>query len=224
MPANFTNIISYDALKEEIVVFLRNNLTDPNARGTAGSDVWTAGGASGNFTLSQLGVKNISSVTVGGVAQAVYVDYTPDYKNTATASYPTIILTQTPASGTSVQVNYRYGETWIYPDWPRTDLGLNSYPRICADVMDKRTKGFGIGGNATISDLLISVSIFADKQSAINTLMTQIGSCIIANSKNFYNFQYIVPSSLSPLMNEPGRNEKIVFQTADFLIPERVEK
>lgn len=219
-----TNVIPIQSLKEELIVFFRNSLTDPNARGTAGSDVFTAGGASGNFTLSQLGVKNISSVTVGGTAQVVYVDYTPDYKNTATASYPTVTLTALPASGASVQINYRYGETWIYPDWPRTDLGLNTYPRVSADITSKRTEPFGIGGEAVKSDILLSITAFADKSSTVDSILSEAGSAVIHNIKNFYNFKGIFPSSMGPEFKEPERNEKIVMRTADFIIPHLVEK
>jgi hypothetical protein len=219
-----TKVLSYGDLKEELIIFLRNNLTDPNARGTAGSNVWTAGGISGNFTLSQLGVKNISSVTVDGIAQTGYVDYTPNYQNNSPSSYPTINLASVPLSGLQVQVNYKYGETWIYPDWPRTDLGLSTYPRVSMDLTSKRTEPFGIGGEAVKSDILFSITAFADKSSTIDSILSETGSAIIHNIKNFHYFQGIFPSSMGPEFKEPERNEKIVMRTADFIIPHLVEK
>jgi len=224
MGTNHTDVLSYGALKEELLVFLRNNVTDPSARGTTGSDVFTAGGASGNFTLSQVGVKNITSVTVSSAAKTAYVDYTPNYQNTSPSSNPTVAMAAVPASGAQVQVNYKYGDTWIYPDWPRTDLGLNAYPRIAVDILSKRTKPFGIGGKVTISDIMVSMAVFADKASTIDTLMTQIGSSFIANTTSFYNFQAVYPDSMSSILNEPDRNDKILFQTQDLIILSRVEK
>lgn len=221
---NWSNVLQYDKFHEEMTVFLRNNLTDPSSRGTAGSNVFTAGGASGNFTLSQVGVKNITSATVGGVAQAAYTDYTPNYQNASPTSNPTVTFSVVPTSGAQVIINYKYGDTWIYPDWPRTDLGLTSYPRVSADIINKRTEPFGIGGKCTLSDIMYSVTAFADKSSTVDSIMTELGSIVTANTTTFYNFQAIYQSNMSPLLKEPERHDKIVFRTMDFIVPSRVEK
>lgn len=217
------SIVNVDTIKEEVVVFFRNNLTDPSSRDTIGSDVYTAGGASGNFTLSHKDVKNITSLTVSGIAQTAYLDYTPDYKNNDPTLFPTATMASAPVSGVQVIVNYKYGTGWIFPDYPRKDLTLSSYPRVGIDIISKRTEPLGIGGTAILSDYLMSMVAYADKASVVDSILAEAGSVLFLNMKNFQNFKFIYPVSLTALMKDPNREEKIVQRTQDFTILRKPE-
>jgi len=211
-------------IKEEVVVFMRNGITDPNARGTTGSDVFAGDGATTTFTLANKDVKNVISVTEAGTAKAFGTDYSVDYKNTDPTAYPTVTFTSAPASGAEVIVNNHWGETWVYSDYPRLDLSLSSYPRVSVDVTSARTDPFGIGGTAVISDYMLTLTAFAQSTETVDHLLNQARSGLIANMTGFYNFNNILPTALGPMGKEPGRHDKIQIRNLDFAVRLKIDQ
>lgn len=115
---------SYRNFEIYFLNYLRTSITDPSGRGTAKTDTLTAA-ASPTFTLTQTLVKQITSVTVNGVAKYIGYDYTVSLGEGTAAS--TITLVTTPTPGDTVVVVYRYGTSMIYEGFARVDSEL---PRI----------------------------------------------------------------------------------------------
>ena len=117
-------------IKQEQVVFLRNqNILSTTVRGvTTASATGTLSGTV-TITIARTNVKNIRSVTVASVAKYLGTDYTVDYDH-ASGCVITFGSNQTGAYA----VSHDYGSDKIYPDFPRDDLTIDSYPRIAVDI------------------------------------------------------------------------------------------
>ncbi|MFQ5621284.1 MAG: hypothetical protein ACE5FT_05560 [Candidatus Nanoarchaeia archaeon] len=213
-------------VKEEIVVFLRNNLTDPATRGTTGSDVFTGDGTTTTFTLGHTNVTNVISVTDSGVSQTFGTHYTVDYKNTDPTASPTVTFTTAPGSTNEIIVNNHWGNTWIYPDYPRLDLGLQSYPRVSIDITSIRTDNLGIGGTSVISEYLLSMTAFADRTETVDGILNEARSGLITNMKNFYYLNFVKPTHIAAMGKEPGRKygDKIQIRNQDFTVQFNVDQ
>lgn len=211
-------------IKEELVVWLRNNITDPSSRMTAGSIVETADGTQTEFITAHADAANITSVTVSGVAQSFGTDYTTDYKNDTMSGSPSITFNTAPTSGVEIQVNYEYGTPWIFPDYPHVNLSLDNYPRMSIDIIASREEPMGIGGTTTISDYMVSIIAFAKRTEVVDDLLQEARSGLIANMKNFYYFDYIQPTGYGPMGRHPERHDKIFSRNLDGIIKFKVDK
>lgn len=206
MTLNLTNI------KDEIVVFLRNQdiltttqrgVTTANATGTlSGTKV---------ITISRTNVKNIRTITVAAVSKVLGTDWTADY-NHANGCVITFGANQT---GDYV-VSHDYGSDKIYPDFPRDDLTIDSYPRIAVDIMTVNTDAFGIGGSQFISDIIFTVVVYANDVDDINGYIQTIKDAMRGNAKLFYYVNFIKPTITGPLINSPDRSNEIMQRNTDF--------
>lgn len=208
---------TYD-VKEELLVYLRNNLhsSDPKSRMTLGSQLFTAGSNSTLWTVTGSHVSAVSGVMIK-TTTLTPSEYDVDYQNTNPGA-PITVTTSTVGTGSTVVVYYWSGTEWIYPDMPRNDLGMNSYPRIAFDVISLRREPFGIGGTSFKSDYMVQMNVYADKNSTIDDLIHKAGSVFMKGAKNFQNWQFIYPSNISPTMKAQSKNEKISFKAQDFVV------
>ena len=219
-------------IREEIVILLRNSdIFSVAVRGaTTRTDNFTATASQTAFQLTQTPVRNVRSVSVQSVSKKLFTDYT--------VNYATGVLTLNTGATLSdaVAIQYDYGATSgekIYPDYPRGDLTLTSFPRIGMEITSARTETFGLSGVNHISDILITIFAFVpvNKDSNVSgglggtmdlsDLISTIRNTIRTNAKLFSQFQYIYPTSVSPLMR--GTNDKIIHQSADFIAKFLVE-
>ena len=210
--------VNLSQIADELLVFLRNNIVDPSLRGTSTTDEFDGDGQTTAFTLTNVGVKNVSAVTVGGTAKTFGTDYTVSYGSSTT----TVTFTTAPASGTdNVDVTYTYGQAWIYPDTPRTDLRLSSFPRISVtDVSSVMTEA-GLNADTTRMSMVISITIYSADAKAVKDLINDIKDIILDNKKSFYYFNLIIPVGISPVRTfaiTEGQ-EEIVQQSIDCEIP-----
>lgn len=124
----------YYSPKWIVIDFLRHRLTDPEARNeSATSDTFTATASQTDFTVTPTTGSKMScvtAVTVDDVAQTKNQDYWVDTKNQK------VIFFSGQTEGVTVVVSYKEGTSnWIYPDKPRVDLDVDSYPRIALSVV-----------------------------------------------------------------------------------------
>ena len=222
--------INIGNIRKELTNSLRSgDIITTAIRGvTTASDTFTATAGQNNFTFTHTYCHNIRSVSV----QAVDKFYMADYTFNGT----TLILNTGANLADSVIVSYDYGATAgdkIYPDFPRDDLSLTSFPRIGMGITSIRTEPLGLGGKAFINDILLTVDcvVPTNKDSSVSsgfggtddlsTLLEAVKSRIINQAKSFYSFKWIQPSGASPII--PSTNGKIIKQGIDFIIKFVVE-
>jgi len=216
-----TGLINLNNIKEELVVFLRNaDVFTIGSRGVATiTEEFDGDAAETEFTLTNTPVRNVRSVTVGGSPIAFGSGYTVDY------STAVVTFASAPGSGTdNVDIQYDYGNTEkIYPDFPRVDLSISSYPRIATAIVSTVTEDGGVGGAVNVTEFLISVTVYADGMENVDTYINSIREAFLDAKKSFYYLRYIKPSAQSALINEPARGNKIYQRTIDFLAPHNYE-
>lgn len=209
--------ISYNSVVEELLVFLRNRLTDPASpvRGTDTSDSFNGDGNNKTFTLTKQWAKNVISVTVGGTALTYGTDYTVSYDAT------TVVTTSSaPSVGVNnVVIAYHYGSTWIYPDMPRRDLGLGSMPRISITDLGSTITKLGLGSGSNQTTLRFAITAYAADDTTVREVMNDVKDLIIDYKMSFYNFGLIEPIATTPIMNASMDKTECVQQTIDVEVP-----
>jgi len=200
-------------IKQEQIVFLRNQdifsttirgVTTANATGTlSGTKV---------ITISRTNVKNVRSIIVASVSKSLGTDYTVNY-NHATGCVITFGSNQT---GDYV-VSHDYGSDKIYPDFPRDDLTINSYPRIATDILNVSTEAFGIGGEKFISNVAFTIVIYDDNSDDLDGYIQTIKDLYVTNAKNFYYLSFIKPTMIGPTINSFNKKDEIMQKNIDFL-------
>lgn len=212
-------------IREELCMALRNgDIISTTIRGvTTKTDTFTATASQTNFTLTQIAVKNVRAVTVQSVSKYYLFDYTINFST----GVVTLLTGATLNDTVTIQYDYSSSADKIYPDFPRHDLKLSSFPRVGIELLNINTKPLGLGGTNYISDVAVSIIAWipANKDPAFNSyggtenlsdLMKNIRQTIMTNAKSFYSFKYIHPSSSSPIAQ--GQNDKLIQQSMDFMI------
>ena len=199
-------------IKQEQVVFLRNqNIFTITQRGVTTANATGTLDAEATITISRTNVKNIRTITVAAVSKSLGTDYTVDY-NHANGCIITFGANQT---GDYV-VSHDYGLDKIYPDFPRDDLSIDSYPRIAVDIMTVSTDAFGIGGSQFISNIDFTVVVYADDVDDIDGYVQAIKSAYMTNAKLFYYVNFVKPTITGPLINSPDKRDEIMQRNTDF--------
>ena len=205
-------MVNITRVKQEQVVFLRNNdifsitergVTTANATGTlSGTKV---------ITISTAAIKNIRSVTVGAVSKSVGTDYTVAYGTTST------VITFGSNQTGAYSVSHDYGTDKIYPDFPRDDLKINSYPRIAIDVMSIPIEPFGIGGDTFISNVALTIVVYDKNSDNLDSYVQTIKDLYVTNAKNFYYLKFVKPTLIGPTINSADKKDEIMQKNIDIL-------
>ena len=205
-------------IKQEQVVFLRNQdifttsqrgVTTANATGTlSGTKV---------ITISTAAIKNIRSITVAAVTKNLGTDYTVVYGNTST-----VITFGSNQTGDYI-VSHDYGTDKIFPDMPRDDLDIDSYPRISVDILSAPGDAFGIGGDSFISDVAFSVIVYDDDSDDIDEYVDAIKDVYITNAKNFFYLPFIKRILIGPTIDSPDKKNEIMQKNIDYVAQFNVE-
>jgi hypothetical protein len=205
--------MNIQSIKQEQLVFLRNQdiLTTTQRAVTTTTATGTLSGTA-TITIALTNVRNIRSITVATVSKYVGTDYTVSY-NHASGCVITFGSNQT---GDYV-VTYDYGTDKIFPDFPRDDLTINSYPRIAVDIMNVSTDAFGIGGDTFISNIAFTVVVYADSTDEIDGYIQAIKTAYVSNSKEFYYLKFVKSTGIGPLITSPDRRDEIMQRNIDLL-------
>lgn len=217
-------------IREEVTQLLRNSdIFTTTVRGvTTKTDTFTATSGQTQFTLTQTAVKNVRSLSVASVSKIYLTDYTVNWAT----GVVTLLVGATVGDVVVIQYDYGTGEK-IYPDYPRSDLTLNSFPRIGMEIISSTTTPFGLGGMTHITDLVMTIFIFMpiNKDSSIagglggtkdlNDKMSTIRDVIRTNAKSFVSIPYITPTGTNPVI--VGASQKIISLSQDFAIKFKTE-
>lgn len=211
-----TTVDQYD-IDKELVWLLRNNVTDPLSRGSSGSQNYTATASQSVFVITQAGVTNITSVTVDSVSKTYGTDYTIS-ESTTTSNY-TVTFNTPLSGGEAVSIGYHYGGTWIYPDMPREDVQIGSYPRIGIKTLDSSMIEIDLGAAMTQTSTLKEIAVFSRNLSQLRSIINSVKTTIINNKKSLYNVQLMLPAGIGPIGNVPGRSQELLSQSMTVEFP-----
>jgi hypothetical protein len=217
-------IIRIDKIREELVNELRNaNIFSTTMRNvTTTTQSFTATGGQTNFILTNE-PRNIRSLTVNSVNKYLFKDYEVTWTSKTITFYSGL------TGGVAVVVNYDYGTTGqggdkIYPDMPREDLHLNSFPRIGIEYTSQTTDPLGLGALNWINEIVVTIYTWvpADTENNIggnkylSYIVSKVREAILNRTKSFQLFHYIQPGHISPIIK--GQYDKIIQQSQDFKI------
>jgi hypothetical protein len=224
--------INVTQVRDELCEFLRrSDVLSTTVRGvtrTTGTYTVGAGGETTHTFTGNIPVRDFYLLTVDSVAKYYLRDYTINW-TTGVLTWGTAL---TNGQVVAYQVDWGTGDK-IYPDMPRDDLTLTSYPRMGIELTGLSTMPFGIGGDSHISDIVITIIVWVpvNKDTAVaggfgglndlESTMNLIRAAIRSNAKSFYTFPWIYPRNRGPLNR--GTNNKIMQMSSDYFIRFKVE-
>jgi hypothetical protein len=217
--------INFDNVLDEIVLFLRNNLTDRRNRTIIATESLTIT-SSNVYTLTgdldtagRHKIMNMLWVKVDGVLQPVHTTYDVGYRKDSPI-LGKINFWNTPV-GTTITCSYGHTYSWIYPENPRIDLTTKSYPRVSVQIKGTPTEG-GLGGKSTLYDITITLTIIDETRNQVENIARQIQQLFAEEStkKGFWNFRYIYLSEMSDVMpSSEDQNDVVYGQQLELKIP-----
>lgn len=185
----------YIAPEEVLQDFLRNNLADPRGRYSTKTQSFSSGSTTYTLTPdpnSSFGA--IEDVRVGGISQEKWKDYYIDTQNFQ------VIFFSTTAS--SVDIDFKQGENWIFQDKPRMDLDDKSFPRISI----RATAGTGTRLGTYKSDIENSIEfqidVWVKEHSGDRGNIFTIGNRKFANDKLAEKISWEVQNVFKNSINE----------------------
>ena len=218
------NISRFDVL-EELTQFLRNQdiltitvrgVTTTTENGTFSSDL--------THLIANATIKNIRSITRGTLL-ALGTDYTYDTDFDDSGTKKTKI-TFTSAQTGSYTIIYDKGPDKIFPDFPKDNLSVSSYPRIAVDIINMGSEDLGFGNQkvASSTDIFFTVVVYADKTKTVNQTLDLIRDKFLTEQNNFFNLSIITPTDSGPMINDNSTKNEIVHANMDYVSLLNVEK
>jgi hypothetical protein len=218
-------------LRDELSHFFRySDVLSTSVRGvTRRTEGYTVGvGGEATHTFSSVPIRDFKYITINAVNKYFLRDYTVNW-TTGVVTW-NVALVQNDV----VATQYDYGSSdKIYPDMPRDDLSLTSFPRVGIELTSISTQPLGLGGAVHISDILVTVIVWSPVNKDTNIAggfggltdledtMTLIRAAVRTNAKGFYTFPWIYPKGTAPITR--GQNDKVMQHSQDFLIRFRIE-
>lgn len=206
--------IEQDKLIIEFLNFLRNSdiftTTQRSVTTTSESFTTTLTGAE-TFTLSKTNTKNIRSVTYDSTVLVYGKDYDINIDD-AKVTINSVVPTKT------VVISFDYGTDKIWPDYPRMDLTISSFPRIGFEVYGFKSELAGFG-NVLRSNWRFDVRIYGTSAEETITILDTLRQKIISARNSMYYCSYIYPGNVLDLGyfdTEKGKN-KIYVKGLDVL-------
>jgi hypothetical protein len=200
----------FDVL-QEVVISLRNSdvisttIRDVNRTTQTGTLI-----SDSEIVIDKPNVKNVKSITVATVAVTGFsVDYDSD--DECTITLPTSM------SGAYV-VTYDYGTDKIFIGYPRSDLSINSFPRIAVEYIDVVSESGGFG-NVNRNKHDISILVYSTNKKQVRDIITSIRTWCINNQNSLSTLRLIKPVMMGPLVlaGEFAKfKDKIMKQNFDF--------
>lgn len=206
--------MSQDNLKTEIAVFLRNNdvmtITDRQVTTDTIEDTIDAT----EYIINKSNVKNIRKVEIDTDTLNFGKDYKVNYNHGPENDCK---LTFTINQTGNIKITYDYGADRIFTDRPRDDLKINSYPRISVEEISKSTNPLSLYGQDFISERIFQITVFAENQDYIETVIEKIEQLFRTNAKKMYHSKWVYPTSKGNLQKSPNRSDTILSKNVDLL-------
>ena len=205
------------AIKQEITVFLRNKDILSTEQRNVVTDTFTEVLSDvGEVIINKPNIKNIRSIEIDDDMLKFGYDYLVDYdfKDDVTKCKITFTENQTG----EINIVYDYGSDKIFPDYPKTELTINAFPRISVDISSTFSE---INSLCRIlrTNVDFSVIVYDSGIDKIHDYIKAIRDNIFDNWKEFYYLKgVIIPSSIGPILKSgfEKTKDKIFQQNADF--------
>lgn len=218
------NIIS---LKDELLNKFRSNFNayDSKSRVTEAT-LTTSGDAVTKSFLISTKLSYIKTVTVDSISLSFGKDWSINWRGDDAGK---ITFVSAPSDNTdNIVIVYGYKSTlgnFVYPDFPRTDLGVSSLPRIGFKV----TVNSDVGGFGNIiqmpykHEILLQIKVVSDNTYEVDYLINKINDFLKKNCKNFYNFNFIMPQSIAEYDNFSDNTDRNYSKIVEYKIPFKYE-
>ena len=217
------NLLDLNKIKQELVVFLRNqNIFSISTRGVTTTNDTGTFSSDSTHLINVNNIKNVRNVEVDSSDLVFGTDYVIDYTYDDSGTKKCKI-TFTSAQTGDYDIEYDYGTDKIYPDFPRTDLHIDSYPRIGVAITSTITDENELGAGSNTTELLISVYVYANGMENVDDYIQKIRQKVLENKNGFYYLRFVTPVTQSPLVNEPLRADKIYTRTIELKCPLNIE-
>lgn len=210
--------IDYTAVRNEILRFVRNS--DVLTVAERGVTTTTASGsltAATSLLINVSNVKNIRSITIDAAPIVYGRDYTYnlDYNDSGTIKCRIAFTAST--TGAYV-VTYDYGTDKIFPDYPRSDLTIASFPRASIDISQTASDWGGFGG-VLDSKVYFTVVFYGLGTDWVNAAVEAMRNAFITGYNDFYYFRTTRPVSIGPVVVSPREKtkDKVFQQNVDFV-------
>jgi len=209
--------------KNEIVIFMRNQdiftitqrgVTTDNDTGTFSADT--------EYVINKTNVKNIRAITVDATPLVFGTDYLVDYNFLDTTIKCKITFTS--AQTGAYDIEYDYGTDKIYPDLPRTDLSIDSFPRIAIDTIGLDTEELGLGADANMTNASFAIYVYDSKTSTIESFIDTLRTKFIQNKKNFFYMNFLTVVTVGPMLLYGSGKQKIYQKNLDLISLFNVEE
>lgn len=201
---------------EEVVVFLRNSDIFTIAQRSVTTTTQSGNlVAASTVSIKVATVKNIRSVVVESVTLKFGIDYLVNYNDGNNC-----LITFTVAQTGAYAVIYDYGTDKIFPDFPRSDLTVSSFPRIACDIVSISTEAGGYG-QVNLNTITFSIIIYTLSKSELRGYTKTIRQKIIdyQTTNSFYYLKGVVkPYFQGPILMAPNINmrDKVFQKNLDF--------
>lgn len=203
-------INQFDVLNE-VVVSLRNedvltttqrDVNRVTQTGTLSSDV--------EIVIDRSNVKNVKSVVVDSNS---ITDYEVDYD-----SNDECVITLSSALSGDYTVIYDYGTDKVFVGYPRSDLTINSFPRVAVEYIDIQSEAGGFGNvNRNKHDL--SIVVYSTNKAQIRNIINLVRVWCIENQNALKQLRLIKPVMTGPIViagEFTKYKDKIMKQNFDF--------
>lgn len=216
--------ISNRDIKRELRNILRNaDLISITDRGVATvTEEFDGTGAQTAFPLTNFGVKNIRTVTVGGVPQTFNVDWDFAEAIVGTDAVTTVTFVSAPANGTNnVDITYDHSTTGdrIYDDFPKSTVTNSKFPRIGFDIISSITGEKALQGAVIQTNILITIIAYGVGTEQTEELYDSIRALLLPLKTSLQFLNYIIPTGEGPILQIGDTNSKIFSKNLDFKSP-----
>lgn len=224
--------VNYSNILDELVIRMRNNLTDRKSRTIYITENFTGDGTTTNFTFTQdldsasrHTIKNVKSVKINGVEKTYLTDYLVGYRKSS-PFYGKIKFTVAPAVSDSITVYYGKSYSMVFSESPRVDLTVENYPRVNIEIQSSDSRDMCIGGGVTRHTLRIMFTITDITRDNTEKLTQEIKDYFVNvnNKKSFKTFNYIRNPRITPLIpNGEDPNDVVYICQVECEIPQEYD-
>lgn len=212
-------------IKDEVLNKLRYGLNSFDSKSRIAESVKTFAGTGSQtrFLISTSGMNYIKTITVDGSIMKFATDYIIHWRGTY-KNYIEFTVAPANASVILVTAGVKVAKgSFVFPDFPRTDLSLSNYPRVGFKVYSSVSPA-GLGGRQQVTnrELLIQVKIVGIDTREIDDLVGNVEDFIASNAKNFYNLPYIEPTAINEYDNFDDNTSTSFSKVIEFKVTNKI--
>jgi len=204
-------------LRNEYLYFLRNSdiftITERNVTTVQINGTFTA---ESEIIIGVSNIKNVRTVEVDSTVLDYGADYTVDTDFDDSGTIKCKITFTSPQTG-DYEIIYDHGTDKIFSDFPRSDLSIDSFPRIGFDVIYTTTDPGGLG-TVDVSVIGITTVAYGKTIDDLRDYIDNIRDAVRANKGSFYymgGFTQVIATGPIIKSDDSYAKDKIFQQNID---------